>query len=167
MLTTKILVVDDTPEHLEAAKALAPFDEIDVITKSGYADGLEYLRQNEVQILLTDFLLPTDIGALGGCCKGYEFQLEPFGLMLLFEAAKRGVKFGAAITDTGPALQHPMVFAFSRFSWKGESRVFDLNGMRALVSDGYGFSDDNRRRDWRLVMRALIPREWPYLHLIP
>lgn len=168
MYTTRILVVDDKPENLEAAKALAPFDEVEIITKSGYGEAMRHLRENEVQVLLTDFLLPTDTWALGGCCQNHEFKLEPLGLMLLFEAAKRGVKFGRAVMDTGPALDHPMAHAFSCFIWDDHGkRIFDLNGMRALVSDGYGYSDDKGRRDWRLVMRALIPREWPYLHLIP
>lgn len=57
-----VLIVDDNPEYLEAARRVVQRDGHEVIAADSGAAGLEILRARDVDLVLVDFLMPSMTG---------------------------------------------------------------------------------------------------------
>ncbi len=54
----KIIIIDDNNEVLESYKDALEFERMNVITFSNPVEGLEYLKNNELDVLLLDYYMP-------------------------------------------------------------------------------------------------------------
>lgn len=100
----KILVIDDNQAHLDAAKEqlgndheltlASSFDEAETILNHGdhwYQDG-----PPNFDVVLTDMMLPA---SKNGVSKEVEHPEQPYGLVFLLNAIRRGVKMIGLVTD--------------------------------------------------------------------
>jgi len=108
----RVLVIDDTAEHLASAKSgLAGYC---LTTTDGYETAMDILGNEKFDVVLTDLHLPMSSKTLGS--QAFKLgELVPYGILLMVEAARRGAKFVAVVTD----LNHhadPFSAAFDHFS---------------------------------------------------
>jgi CheY-like chemotaxis protein len=92
----RILVIEDTPKHQESAKIGLAGHRLTVVT--GYEEAMKFLGSEKFDIVLTDLQMPMSSQTLGQ--DAFKLgQLVPYGIMLMIEAAHRGAKFVAVVTD--------------------------------------------------------------------
>lgn len=107
----RILVIDDTPQHIaNAKKGLAGHR---LTTATGYEEAMELLGNEKFDVVLTDLHLPMSSKTMGDKFKLGE--LVPYGILLMIEAARQGAKKVAVVTD----LSHhddPFSAAFDHYS---------------------------------------------------
>jgi CheY-like chemotaxis protein len=107
----RILVIDDTPQNIASAKSGLAGHRLTTVT--GYEDAMEVLGNETFDVVLTDLHLPMSSKTLGsGFVLG---QLVSYGILLMVEAARRGARQVAVVTD----LSHhadPFSAAFDHFS---------------------------------------------------
>jgi CheY-like chemotaxis protein len=107
----RILVIDDTSKYIASAKkGLAGHC---LTTATGYQEAMDLLDNEEFDVVLTDLHLP-----MSSLTMGNKFKLGepvPYGILLMIEAARQGVKKVAVVTD----LSHhddPFSAAFDHYS---------------------------------------------------
>lgn len=114
----KILVIDDNPVHLAAAKA--QLGEHDLWTANSYDRGQELLQdKHDFDVVLTDLLMPASSQQMAPESKGLAGQEMPIGIFLALLAAKNGAKLVAVHSDSCHH-SHPASACFdvfSRFFW--------------------------------------------------
>lgn len=145
----RILVVDDNPRHLEAARDQLG-DKNELVCLDNYEEAIARLRsssstEKKFHILLSDLLMPAETPTLGS--KGMKFlgHEMPIGLILALRASMADVDGIVVITDTNHH-NHPMSAAID---WvRGIHRI----GNSWALYDHAPMTDD-RRKDWR---RALV-----------
>lgn len=107
----RILVIDDTAEHITSAKkGLAGHS---LTTATRYQEAMELLGKEKFDVVLTDLHLPMSSKTMGEKFKLGE--LVPYGMLLMIEAARQGAKKVAVVTD----LSHhddPFSAAFDHYS---------------------------------------------------
>jgi len=107
----RILVIDDTPENITSAKKGLAGNRLTTVT--GYEDAMNVLGSEKFDVVLTDLHLPMSSKTMGNKFKLGE--LVPYGILLMIEAAHRGAKHVAVVTD----LSHhddPFSAAFDHYS---------------------------------------------------
>jgi CheY-like chemotaxis protein len=105
---TKILVIDDTPQHQKSAEILLA--EYDLTIARGYDEAMDYLKNNPYDVVLTDMEMPASKHVMDQILG----ELIPYGLLLYSEAARCGAKHVAVVTN----LNHhtdPIANAFDTF----------------------------------------------------
>ncbi|MFA6494894.1 MAG: hypothetical protein WC246_00815 [Candidatus Paceibacterota bacterium] len=140
----RILVIDDTPQHIRSAKkGLAGHQ---LTTVMGYDDAMEALATETFDVVLSDLHLPMSSKMLGDT---FRFGgLVPYGILLMIEAARRGATHVAVVTDLS---HHDDPFSaafdhFSRFSVQIEgAKVMMLHAR--VTEEG---------KDWVASMQSLV-----------
>ncbi len=107
----RILVIDDTPQHIESAKTGLAGHKLTTVT--GYQSAMEILSKEKFDIVLTDLHLPMSSKTMGSKFKLGE--LVPYGVLLMIEAARQGAKHVAVVTDLGHH-DDPFSAAFDHYS---------------------------------------------------
>lgn len=139
----RILVIDDTPKHIESAKSGLAGHRLTAVT--GYQDAMSVLGSEKFDVVLTDLHLPMSSQTMGE--KFRLGELVPYGVLLMVEAARQGAKHVAVVTD----LNHhddPFSAAFdhySRFPVQIESAKVVM--MHAPMADG--------AKDWAAALEQL------------
>ena len=94
----RILVIDDTAANLVSAKKSLAGHHLTVA--DGYSSAMALLAEQEFDVVLTDLYMPMISQTLSE--KAFELgRLVPYGFILMCEAARRGAKFVAIVTDLG------------------------------------------------------------------
>jgi CheY-like chemotaxis protein len=153
----KILVVDDSVRHLQAATEQLGSDH-DLVALESYEDAIKALEPGtEVQVLLSDLLMPAEpycLGSQGLKFLGHEI---PIGLVLALRAAQVGVQWIAVITDANHH-NHPMSAALDWLGpqyWVSEVyRSLRINTSTVLISHAPLLADG--RKDWARTLQALL-----------
>ena len=147
----KILVVDDTKLHLDAAKEqLSGIHELTLA--SGFSEARKLIWGEKVyrevesydfDVILTDYLMPSEKDGLGPNGGNFNGQLMPYGLTLALIALSTSLNVKVAIVSAGiDHHSHPMVWAadpLSGVEMMGRLKLFiGYNGetpMRKMVSE--------------------------------
>lgn len=153
----KIVVVDDSLRHLEAAQEQLG-SQHDLVTLESYEDAIKRLEPStDVQVLLSDLLMPAEpycLGPQGLKLLGHEI---PIGLVLALRAAFVGVKWIAVITDANHH-NHPMSAALDWLepsSRRDEGhRLIRINESSALIAHAPLTNDS--RKDWARTLQILL-----------
>lgn len=107
----RILVIDDTPQHIDSAKrGLAGHH---LTTATGYQEAMQLLSSERFDVVLTDLHLPMSSKTMGDKFKLGE--MVPYGMLLMVEAVRQGARRVGIVTD----LSHhddPFSAAFDHFS---------------------------------------------------
>lgn len=145
----KILVIDDTRAHqLSAEKLLTGCD---LMIARGYDEAMAMLQKHNYDIVLTDLEMP----ASGKISEPVLGELIPYGLLLYAEAAKRGAKHIAVVTD----LNHhtdPIANAFDYFCHepiKVEGAIVRFMHAPMIHIDGV------YSKDWSTVLKILFEKQ--------
>ncbi len=140
-----ILVIDDTIKNIQSAKRTLAGHR--VATATGYEEAMDLMKQEKFDVVLTDLYLPMSSNTLSS--SAFELgKLVPYGLLLMVEAARQGVKYVAVVTDLN---HHADPFSaafdhFSRFSIQiEESKVLMLH---ARVTE--------KGKDWANALKQLL-----------
>ncbi len=107
----RILVIDDTPRHLESA--FLGLGAYNLAAVNGYEDAMNVLALEKFDVVLIDLHLPMSSKTMGDKFKLGE--LVPYRVLLMLEAARNGAKHVAVVTD----LSHhddPFSAAFDHYS---------------------------------------------------
>ena len=147
-----ILVVDDNHQHLIATSSLS--EKHHVTVTDSYERATEIINFGDVDVLLTDLLMPAEAGKLGPTGMNYLGHEIPIGLVLAIRAAQTGIKYVAVVTDTNHH-DHPMSAAVDWISYqdqKGQSHFF-IEKTKTIVThapmkDGV--------KDWDVVLAMLL-----------
>lgn len=164
----KILLVEDTQRHIDAAKSQLSEHELTIVTGFDQAReelglrcmdtprhdnyGLEVLP---FDVLLTDVMLPKG----GSECMGPEGQElaeqqgpMPYGPIIALHAIQRGIKRVGILTD-GNHHSDPFIFAFDNL--KG----FQIADVRVVCSNEYvilGSSIRELIKDWAKLLEMVV-----------
>ncbi len=151
----KILVIDDTQAHLDAATQT--LSDHEVVLCSSYDEALKLLEQKRDEekferlykeyagnyrkatdesllpywdAVLCDLLMPAGKDAQGD--KGYQFigKEMPVGWSLALVAASRGAKYVAVVSDTGHH-DHPASAMLDRIN----NHIFNIDDARVLLTN--------------------------------
>jgi len=108
----RVLVIDDTPEHLRSARTGLAGNH--VTTAKGYREAMQILSNEKFDVVLTDLHMPMSSQTLSE--KSFKLgELVPYGILLMVEAARKGTSFVGVVTD----LNHhndPFSAAFDHYS---------------------------------------------------
>lgn len=141
-----VLVIDDTPLYQKSAELL--LSHLDLTIARGYDEAMELLKNNSYDVVLTDMEMPAS-KSVSDQVLG---ELIPYGLLLYAEAAKRGAKHVAVVTN----LNHhtdPIANAFDYFcrdSIKVENAT--VRFMHAPMTS----MDDKWVKDWKRALEKLL-----------
>ena len=135
----RILVIDDTPEHIASAETGLAGHRL--TTAVGYEDAMNVLAKEKFDVVLTDLHLPMSSQMMGD--KFRLGELVPYGMLLMIEAARRGAKLVAVVTDLSHH-EDPFSAAFdyySRFSVKIEDAKVMMLHARLTVNGAKDWAD--------------------------
>ncbi len=139
-----ILVIDDTAKHIASAKSGLAGHKLTVAT--GYEEAMKTLGKEKFDIVLTDLHLPMSSKTMGDAFKLGE--LVPYGILLMVEAAHRGAKHVAVVTD----LNHhadPFSAAFDYYS----SFSVKIDGAKTVMMHAPMMGD---AKDWARALEILM-----------
>lgn len=157
MKRLKILVVDDDQRHLAAARE--QLGELhDLVTTDSYEEAIDLLKEDtDVEVLLSDLLMPAEPYALGPEGLKHLGHPIPIGLVLILRAARRGVKWLACITDANHH-HHPMSAALDWINpayWDGSrEQLVHIDSSRALIA--HAPLDESGRKNWAAALAMVL-----------
>lgn len=151
----KVLVVDDKELHLQAARE--QLVNHNLLTTDSYEEAIELLAEgSDIEVLLSDLLMPAEPYALGTEGLKYLGHEMPIGLVLALRAALVRVKMVAVITDANHH-SHPMSAALdwigSAYWASDKANVFNINGSRVLIA--HAALDEHGRKNWQAALDVL------------
>ncbi len=146
----KILVIDDNPKHLGAAKA--QLADHDVTAVSSYDEAMqamfvigEHLEsiqsvRQQYDVVLCDLLMPASAALLGNRGMSYAGQEMPVGIFLvLYAAIKNGAKCIGLLTDSNHHA-HPASACLDAFNAsEAEPTPFMVGECRVLLTNNRGW----------------------------
>jgi CheY-like chemotaxis protein len=141
----RILVIDDTATHIVSAKSGLAGQKL--TTATGYEEAMKTLGSEKFDVVLTDLHLPMSSKTMGSNFKLGE--LVPYGVLLMVEAAHRGAKFVAVVTD----LNHhadPFSAAFDYYS----SFSVKIDGAKTVMMHAPMNADGTK--DWAAALEILM-----------
>lgn len=141
----RILVIDDIGMHRDSARRDLAGHNLTVV--DGYQSAMETLKQERFDVVLTDLHLPMSSQMMGD--KFRPDELVPYGLLLRDEAALRGAKYVAVVTD----LSHhddPFSAAFDHFSRR------PIHIESAVVVMLHAQLHKNGGKDWAHALKMLV-----------
>lgn len=149
----KILVIDDSSIHLEAArKTLVGHD---ITLCDSHDEAIELLTCNW-DAVLCDLMMPAGENAQGS--KGQKFIGEEMavGWSLALTAASRGAKYVAVATDTNHH-NHPASAMLDGI----RNHMFSVDGARMLMTNNLIFVDveGEEGKDWGDILDQLVKGE--------
>ncbi len=149
----KILVVDDTLRHRNSAKDLLKGHILTIV--DGYELALDALSSQKFDVVLTDLKLPMSSSILSPNVFKWG-ELENYGVFIMLEAARVGVKHIAIVTDLNHHLD-PFSAAFDHFS----QYLFNINGSDAVMI--HANLVDNKKgetvKDWGEALSRVMSAE--------
>ena len=140
----RILVIDDTAKHIVSAKSGLAGHKLTTVT--GYEEAMKTLVNEKFDVVLTDLHLPMSSKTMGEAFKLGE--LVPYGILLMVEAAHRGAKYVAVVTD----LNHhadPFSAAFDYYS----SFSVKIDGAKVVMMHSPMVGD---AKDWATALKTLM-----------
>ncbi len=146
--TKKILIVDDLPSNLIAAKKQFSGSSHDVSLALGYTEGLSMLEKGKFDVVLTDLMMPMTGENL------HDDQIDlsrlvAYGFPLALLSAKKGVSAIAVVSNT----------ARHKDFWETElSRLCEAGSFtvgKSLIQF-YGQESLDSCKDWTLAFQSLI-----------
>jgi CheY-like chemotaxis protein len=128
----RILVIDDTPKHIDSAKrGLAGHH---LTTATGYQEAMKLLGSEKFDVVLTDLHLPMSSQTMGDMFKLGE--LVPYGMLLMVEAVRQGARRVGVVTDLSHH-DNPFSAAFDHYSqFLIPMGVANVRMMHAKMVDG-------------------------------
>lgn len=133
----RILVVDDNPIHRASIETTLTGHEVVIL--SDYYIAQKTISSDHFDVVLVDLLMPVSSRgltkkALSHQCMGQEM---PIGWGLALQAALRGTKYVAIVSDDGHC-SHPasVVLDYLCYYYGYEDRRFTVNGTRLLLFNG-------------------------------
>lgn len=152
----KILVVDDTANHLASAVEQLGVDH-EVAALDSYENAIAVLQPGcGIDALLCDLLMPAEQYCLGP--QGLKFlgHEMPIGFVLMLRAAQVGIPMIAVITDANHHC-HPMSAALDWIGpayWNSEgNKLMQINASTVLVAHAPMLEDG--RKDWQKALSIL------------
>lgn len=169
----RILVVDDTQRHLDAAMQQLSGPDTEVVTLRTYSEAFKRLastrwdtekkgyvpNEEKFDVVLTDLLMPAERGiAQDARYAGLDF---PVGLMLMVRAVQAGVTLIAVVSARNHHM-HPAADAMDFISSDGwhdgkplpPTSPIKMNASWVLVTNAPQ-SQDGWSKDWSMVLAAL------------
>ena len=141
----RILVIDDRESNRNAA--LRDLSDYRLTVASRYEEAMLLLSEEQFDIVLTDLKLPMSSRTLSE--EAFELgKLVNYGFLLMLEAASRGVRYIAVVSDIDHH-QDPMAAAFDRFQ-RSEWR---LNGAKLRLLHAKMV---NGEKDWADAFNRLL-----------
>lgn len=141
----RILVIEDTHKHRVSARAGLAGHKLTVVT--GYVEAMKILSNEKFEVVLTDLQMPMSSRTLSN--EAFKIgQLVPYGIMLMIEAAHRGAKHVAVVTD----LNHHadwMSAAFDHFRYP-----IQIDGAKAKMMHSPMNGDGTK--DWASALDRLM-----------
>jgi CheY-like chemotaxis protein len=142
----RILVIDDTSANLVSAKKSLTGHHLTVA--DGYSSAMALLAEQEFDVVLTDLYMPMVSQTLSE--KAFELgKLVPYGFILMYEAARRGAKFVAIVTDLGHHDDH-FSAAFDHF--QGVSLTIESAKTMML----HARLTEDGTKDWNRSLETLL-----------
>lgn len=127
----KVLVIDDTSVHLDAA--LQTLDGHNVTICSNHEEARKLLATHQWDAVLCDLLMPAGGYMQGPDGQKFVGQEMAVGWALALTAAQNGVKYVAVVTDMNHH-NHPGSAMLDPFS----KHVFTIDGARVLMTNEGG-----------------------------
>jgi hypothetical protein len=151
----RILVVDDSLRHLEAARQSLADHELTLV--DSYTAAQILLQKGApFDAVLSDLMMPAEPQTLGP--EGLKFlgHQIPIGFVVALLAARVGVKRIAVVTDANHH-NHPMSAALDWIGsayWDGKERpTFKVNGAAVLIAHAKLLPDGGK--DWAAALEAV------------
>jgi CheY-like chemotaxis protein len=148
----RILVIEDTPKHQVSAKAGLAGHKLTVVTS--YEEAMKILESEKFDIVLTDLQMPMSSMMLNP--NAFKLgELVPYGILLMIEAAHRGAKRVALVTDISNHAQHNnwLVRALDNFLYPmkiEKAKVLMMHAPMRMDADG------ERVKDWSEALNQLM-----------
>ncbi len=143
----KILVIDDSRNNLDAAKAqlsaehevttAETYDEGQSLLGGSYKRGVSPSNTHAYDMVLVDLLMPASYQQQGPDGEQFVGQEMPVGIFLGLLAAKNGAKYVGVLTDSDHH-SHPASACFDSFNIKGGESwpdPFTVAGARFVLSN--------------------------------
>lgn len=126
----RILVIDDSPHHLEAARRTLGQYELTCCSSHAGADELLSYRGPQWDAVLCDLLMPAGGMEQGYAGNQYVGQEMPVGWSLALRAAAKNVPFVAVLTDTNHH-HHPASAMLDEIN----EIILDIDGTKMLMTN--------------------------------
>ncbi len=167
----KILVIDDSPVHQEAARRQLGTDH-DLTVVGYYSKGQELLcgwyepgrtwdtginrPPQKFDIVLCDLLMPASGCRLGSEGRKYDGQEMPVGIFLALLAAKNGCAKSVALFTDSSHHDHPASACLDDFN-ESESKptAFTVGGVRVLLTNNRSWVWDGEKH-WDMLLAYLV-----------
>lgn len=146
----RILIIDDEPMNIASAKKTLAGHRLSTVT--GYEDAMNILEKEKFNVVLTDLHLPMSSKMLSD--KAFKLgELIPYGILLMVEAARRGAKHVAVVTD----LNHhddPFSAAFDHYS----NFPVKIEGAKVVMMHAPMIEIKKNKwvKDWAMVLDFLV-----------
>lgn len=142
----RVLVIEDSARHVEAAKKQLSAD-FNLTVVANYQQALTAVQQ-PYDAVLTDLMLPASSETLGTeAIAKFAGQEMPLGFVLVFLAAAAGTKRIGVVTD----LNHHAHPVSAALDWL--RKPYTVNGATVVFSNTAVTSDG---KDWRQVLETLL-----------
>jgi len=171
-LPLEILVVEDNPMHMNAAKSLlsghnvtavGSFDAAISVLKREYVGGAELYAPQRFDVVLTDLLYTQGRGIMMSPANAHRASEEmAFGFPLAMIAARQGVKHVAIVTDMCHH-DHPMAYTFDFFKdGDGEVAPLTIDGAKVMLFDVRRLPEAYVLKDGTVTEKKPDCKPWDY-----
>lgn len=132
----KVLIVDDTQMHIEAAKKqFAGNGEYGIMMASSFEEASQLIGKEHFDIAMTDVMMPAPKDGLGREeAKKYSGESMPMGLLVALLALSNDVEKVFLVSDMNHHA-HPVAWALDAFPIWGENKV-TVSSKMTLVEKG-------------------------------
>lgn len=143
----RILVIDDTVAHQDAAREQLRGHELTVV--GTYDDGERLLQEESFDVVLTDLLMPASERTQGPDGRKFVGQEMPVGIFLALLAATRGARYVGLLTATNHHA-HPASACLDAFQGRGANGQvmpgkFSIGSATvSLANSGFGPYSDGK-----------------------
>lgn len=142
MKKLRILVVEDNPLHIEAARQQLASHDLTIV--SGYDQASEQLnpwKKSNFDVVLTDVMIPkggNECMSPKGVALANKQEEMPYGPVIALKALSIGVK-RVGILTSGNHHDDPFVFAFDRLPGfkAGDTKVSCSNNLEIYIDENY------------------------------
>lgn len=158
----KILVVEDSPVHAEAAiEQLKKGNELTVVRK--YDEAKALLEGQTYEVVLVDLMMPASADKLGPKGTQYVGQEMPVGIYLAIFAATKDAKYVGLLTDTNHH-DHPASACLDLFvsrdddTWMQPKKFTIGSATVCLANSGFGPYSDGKTptKRWGAFLDYLV-----------
>ena len=163
MTKLKILVIDDSPIHQQAARQ--QLGEAHNLTVVGSYDearnllggGRDWKEQHGFDAVLCDLLMPADSYMQGDKGASFVGQEMPIGIFLAILAAKNGARYVAVFSDSSHH-EHPASACVDDFNakknWENHPAIMKMCGADVVLTNNRQWIRDGKKQ-WHKVLEHL------------